>query len=226
MTSLTFFKNQHLFFLGSRKRIFLHIVYNHKSKAFSSLTHFPFNNKIFLLPRYPIILTSFRFMRSSAQAVKHVLNPSCNLHLSKFHHRSFARRTLNAPDNNSPEPALAFKNNPFYGKNKTNRHYECHVQECDKTDCKTQDCAVICGNPTTRKAVGHPTHGQSPATETDKVTYPLSTTDMEGNQKQQNIVIYKKAHEVNTTKEHAKGTAKMDADAGIKKTIIDHEDKT
>ena len=61
-----FFKNQHLLFLRSQKRILLHIVYNHKSKAFSSLTHFPKSyHKFDLLPRSPVIFTSFRFMMSS-----------------------------------------------------------------------------------------------------------------------------------------------------------------
>src|ERR1700729_1246698 len=196
MTSLTFFKNQHLFFLGSRKRIFLHIVYNHKSKAFSSLTHFPFNNKIFLLPRYPIILTSFRFMRSSAQAVKHVLNPSCNLHLSKFKQQNYVTHRIHTPKPTTSSPE-SLENNPVTVLHRKKgsiaiQHSEVVEEACTIPGCLHKLCVKLCApKKEPSKAIGHVTRSDRE----DLGVQKLSDDDLEGNKSSpQYVKMYEKPH--------------------------------
>lgn len=114
-------------------------------------------------------------------------------------------------------------NNPFK-KNKF-RHNEVQRQECDVTNCNTKDCPKICGNPTARKAVAHITHGQSSPNETDKKTYTVSPTDLDGKNKQQNAVVYDNAHNTSATPEHIIGTTKLNNEPMMKAIIIKYEDK-
>lgn len=133
--------------------------------------------------------------------------------------------TINHPDPNPPNTQLAFSNNPLIDK-KAMRHLECHRQQCDDSTCETRDCPSVCGNPMNRKAVGHATYGQSPNTDKTKVTVVVSSTDLDCNNKSQKMVIYKKAHEVNSTPEHVNGTAKLQADSTMRQIISQNEDKS
>jgi len=119
----------------------------------------------------------------------------------------------------------SLKNNPYI-KNK-NRHYELQRKLCDKPGCINNICIGLCGIHKTTDSIGHGTHGQAPVTETDKKTVPLSTTDFNGQKKQQNAVMYKKPHKpTQTTPEHAQGTQQINSDTNIMTTITQNEDKT
>ena len=137
---------------------------------------------------------------------------------------SFAYRSVNEPEKNPKDPQ-SLKNNP-YMKNKK-RHFEIQRKLCDKPGCINNSCVGLCGNYKTTDSIGHGTHGQSPATETDKKTISLSSTDFNVQKKQQNAVMYKKPHKPSTpTVEHTKGTQQINSDPNIMNNIDQNEDKT
>ena len=154
-----------------------------------------------------------------------VIRPMISYHVDQ---RGMAVRTFNSPHNKPSVQGL--KNNPWFSsKNNKSlfRHTECHRQECDATtDCKNQVCNSLCGNPTTRKAVAHATHGQSLTTEVDKTTYKVSSTDLNGQNKPQNLVVYDNAHDTPLTSSHVPGNVKLQQEPSITQLLNIVEDKT
>lgn len=137
-----------------------------------------------------------------------------------------AVRGCNKPEKNPTDPQ-SLSNNPYINKgNSTIRHPEFIRDICEKPNCIAQDCPKPCGPIVNRTAIGHASHHGSPVSETDKKTILVSDTDLEGNNKPQKAVMYKKPHKTSNTPQHKKGTDKLNSDDKMRKEIIDHEDKS
>lgn len=124
-------------------------------------------------------------------------------------------KDLKALQNN---PMLKKKNGIFY------RHKEYVRTECIIPECNGITCKNLCDIESRKKAVAHVTHGTPPA-ETGKKTIPVSQTDLDGNNKVQNAVIYDKAHDTQITQEHKNGTKQLQTDPNILRIITQNEDK-
>lgn len=136
---------------------------------------------------------------------------------------SYATRSINEAEK-IPKDSQALLNNPPLKSGA--RHKELHRTNCGKKGCLDKDCNPICDTPVNREAVGHATHGKSPVSEMDKKTVPVFQTDLDGNNKPQSMVMYKKPHKTSTTPEHVKGTKKLNSEPKMKKDIMDNENKS
>ena len=171
------------------------------------------NNQFLAIPMFGVILR-----RGEGSVTR--LTPKTSSTEQKIITRG-ARRTVNEPDPNTTD-SQALHNNPLIQK--SFMHDEIHRAECDAdTKCKEQWCSNLCGSPKNREAIGHATHGQAPAHETDKTTVTASQTDFSGKNKKQNIVFYDNPHPVTNTPENPLGTSMINNDANIKNIIDKHE---
>jgi hypothetical protein len=138
--------------------------------------------------------------------------------------RAYAVRSLNVPDQFTKDPQ-ALKNNPPIGKSGM-RHYEIQRQECIIPGCIDKQCIGLCGLPGRRSAVGHGSHGKSPAHEMDKKTiFKVANPDFSGKPKDQNIIVYSKAHNTPVTAVHSQGTQEVQNNQTIQQVLDTYEDK-
>ena len=151
-----------------------------------------------------------------------VIRPS----LSSQPRRDYATYKASKPEPKTKDPKSLY-NNPSITKKSggTMRHREVHRERCIENDCSKKICSSLCDNFYDKKAVGHFSHTQSPPPETDKTFIPnVSSTDMDGNNKPESLIIYKNAHDVSTTVEIPNGTTRINTEPAIYNSIIEHAD--
>jgi hypothetical protein len=151
-----------------------------------------------------------------------VIRPS----LSSQPRRDYATYKACKPEAKTTDPKSLHNNPPITKKSGNSmRHREVHRERCIENDCSKKICSSLCDDFQDKKAVGHFTHGQIPPSESGKTFIPnISSTDMDGNNKPESLVIYHDAHDTSSTAEIINGTVRINTDPAIQNAIIKHAD--
>lgn len=168
-------------------------------------------NRVFTLCRiskrfmHRVSLASTR-CNSSRSLAKSFYDSGTRVYYKPYVHRSSIREMAVRTGNKAETPSVkcsprAFSNNPLVKvKGKVVRHAETHLQKCNEDqNCSQKTCSKLCGTPGKRIALEHWTHGH-PQTSAGPVV-PVSSTDYNGNTKQQNAIVYHVPHETSVTQE-------------------------
>jgi len=99
------------------------------------------------------------------------------------------------------------------------QHREIIRSTCEFPGCHGKTCIGLCSKPKDNRVIGHVTHS-------DKVpkSVPLSTTDLQGNPREQRAVFYDETHIANYGVQDIEATKNLQSQNTLE-TILNHEGK-